>query len=107
MAAVFFPHRAGLILINIPILVGIHLVKHHFSVAGMLFPAYPAIIIGVRHGHPTAAFSILLVTTVGVLLVTISILPVAISAPRVTISAFVIIVAARYHEAFLKGLYGE
>src|SRR5687768_3761913 len=99
MVAVFFPHRTSFILIDVPIPAGVHLVKHLFGVAGVLVSAYPAIIIGVRHGHSAAAFSILLVTTVGVFLVTIS--------ARLAVSTFVVIVAIRYHEAFLKGLCSE
>src|SRR5687768_17444538 len=96
-------HLACLILINIPIPIGIHLFKHCFSMARMFILADSPIIVGIRHGHSTTSFAILLIAlpvTIAVLLVTIAVLLVA-------ILVLVVIMRLGHHVAFFQGLCSE
>src|SRR5688500_1659050 len=95
-------HLVCLILINISIPIGIHLIEHCFSMARMFIPADSPIIVGIRHGHSTASFAILLITllvTIAVLLVTIAVLLVAI--------LVLVIMRLGHHVAFFQGLCSE
>ena len=107
-----FLHCAGFILIDVPVLVGIHSVEHYFSMAGMLVSAHSAIIVSIGHGHTTSPLSTLLVTipillvAVAVLLVAISIFLVAVVVPLVAIFP-VTVVRLGDHVAVIEGLHGE
>src|SRR5687768_1044776 len=88
-------HGAGFVLIDIPVLIGIHLFKHHIGVACMLVPANLAIIIGVRHGHSATPLAILLVAPL-----------VAIPILAGLVSSLIVMVAMRisHHVAFFERL---
>src|SRR5687768_16699149 len=92
-------HLACLILINIPIPIGIHPVKHCFSMARMFILADSPIIVGIRHGHSTSSLPILLVA--------IAVFLVAIAVFLVAILVLVVIMRLGHHVAFFQGLCSE